>query len=289
MTQFVQAVVDGCGSGGVYALMALAFVITFRACGVINLALAEMGMVGAYSTAALLDASFHPVLAIGAGLVVAAAVGTLCYVTALRRVVASDHLVAVLITLGLGLALRSVIAVAFGTQERAMRTAIADGTWFVGDVLIWRLHVVTIAVAVVAVVATGAFMSWTRAGRASRALTEDLPVARLMGIRAPRAFGFAFAISAALAGLAVILSAHAGFLSLGTAHLGIRALPAVVLGGFDSVKGALVGGLAIGVSEQLVATYAAGDLAELMPFVLLLVVLVARPSGLFGVMRLRRV
>ena len=289
MSELLQGVTDGFGTGGVYALVALGYVVIFRTCGVLNLALGETGMVGAYVTASLLDGGTHPLVGCAAGVVVAAAVGWASQRTVLRAAIERDHLVAVLLTLGLALVLRSVTAVVFGTKERALRSALVEHTWFAGDVAIWRLYAVTLAIAVVAVSATAGMLRWTRAGRAARALTEDQPVARLMGIRSGKAFGTAFAIAAALAAIAAILSAHAGFLSQGTAHIGIRALPAVVLGGFDSVRGALIGGLAVGVAEQLTAIYIAGDLAELAPFVLLLGVLVVRPAGLFGELRLRRV
>lgn len=285
----LQVLVNGVTTGSIYALVALGFVIVYRATGVLNFAHGELMMVGAYL--ALLFAVELNVPYVGAVVIALAGAAVLAWLiqrVILRRLVDEDVFSIVLVTLGLSLVLRSAVALVFGVRERALPPPV-DTYVDIGSVDIWSVHLLAIGVAIVVFLATGAFFERSRYGLAMRAMADDQAVARLMGISAFTVFGIAWLFAGGLAAVTGVLAAHTVFVSNHLGFIALRALPAAVIGGLDSVRGALVGGLVLGIAEQLSVNYVGGDTRELAAFGALLLVLIVRPYGLFGTPEIKRV
>lgn len=285
----LQVLLNGVATGSIYALVALGFVIVYRATGVLNFAHGELMMIGAYLAllfAVELDVPY--VAAVVIALAGAAVLAWLIQRVLLRRLVDEDVFSIVLVTLGLSLVLRSVVALVFGVRERALPPPV-DTYVDIGPVDIWSVHLLAIGVAIVVFLATGAFFERSRYGLAMRAMADDQAVARLMGISAFTVFGISWLFAGGLAAVTGVLAGHTVFVSNNLGFIALRALPAAVIGGLDSVRGALVGGLVLGVAEQLSVNYVGGDTRELAAFGALLLVLIVRPYGLFGTPEIKRV
>ena len=285
----LQVLVNGVATGSIYALVALGFVIVYRATGVLNFAHGELMMVGAYLAllfAVELDMPYA--VAVVVALAGAAALAWLIQRVLLRRMVDEDVFSIVLVTLGLSLVLRSAVALVFGLRERALPPPV-DTYVDLGPVDMWSVHLLAIGVAIMVFLATGAFFERSRYGLAMRAMADDQAVARLMGISAYTVFGISWLFAGGLAAVTGVLAAHTVFVSNNLGFIALRALPAAVIGGLDSVRGALVGGLVLGIAEQLSVNYIGGDTRELAAFGALLLVLIVRPYGLFGTPEIKRV
>jgi branched-chain amino acid transport system permease protein len=299
MNQFVQLLVAGVSLGAVYALLALGFVVVFKATAVVNFAHPALLAVGAYTTGRL-TTTYHVgfwlalALGIGGSVVVAFAVQRfLVQGMAARSVTAIS-----IMTLGVDLVVRTEVTREMGTLDIL---AVDDP---------WGNHVVRLAgivlpvtrlVALVAgVVLIGAFFLWFKVsmwGIAMRAVSSDPETAALMGIRRSRVTALAWSLAgalAAVAGLFLIVFPTPGFSST-TFLAALVAFPAAILGGLDSTGGAVVGGLVVGLSVTLAQGYASqlsflgANFYEVMPYAVMVLVLLVRPAGLFGTKELHRV
>lgn len=290
MTQFGQALIDGTAAGSLYALVSLGFVLVFRASGVVNFAHGAIVMFGGYMSYTAVESWGLPyavglLVGIGSG----AALGALLQVGILGRMAEEATFSVVLATLGLSLALRGIIGVIFGVEQRGFFAPFDGETYTPGDFTLWRVAAVLVLVTFATFTLTGLVVTKSRIGIAMRAMADDQAVARLMGISVTGVFVAAWLLAGATGAIAGVFAAHTTFLSNNLSAIGFRVLPAVVIGGFDSITGALVGGLILGLSEQLAATYVDGNLAQLAGFVVLLAMLLVKPAGLFGTKELKRV
>jgi branched-chain amino acid transport system permease protein len=298
MSQFLELLISGLSLGCIYALIAMGFVVVFKATNVVNFAHASVLMLGAY-----LVARWHDALgffgAVGVAALCCAAVAALCdivLVGALRRRRGGQDVLAIL-TIGINIVLGTELAREVGTD------LLPSGAPWGADVT--RILGVTvpqtrIAAAVVAVVLMGLFwLAFTRSdwGVAMRSAASDPEAAALSGIRLGRVAAGAWALAGALAAIggAFFTSFPAAGVNNATALLALTAIPAAVLGGLDSTAGAVVGGLTIGVATTFAAGYQdhiaflGRGLSEVVPYIVLLVVLLWRPSGVFGTREVTRV
>jgi branched-chain amino acid transport system permease protein len=310
LTTFLQLLVAGVSLGAVYALLALGFVVVFKATGVVNFAHPALLMTGAYVTARLGGPGGLPIgdpdsadpLRFAIGLLIGVgAAGTLAFVVqrGLVHPMAARSVVAVsIMTIGVDVVVQTEIVRRFGAVE-----ALSMGDpWGAGVAHAFGLTVpyTRIAALVVGLAVITAFFAWFRLstwGVAMRAVADDPETAALMGIRRSRVAAVAWLLAgglAAVAGLFISVSPAAG-LTPATTVVALHAFPAAIIGGLDSTTGAVLGGLVVGVAEMLTQGYAA-DLAVLgrgfhavMPYVVMVIVLLARPSGLFGTRELHRV
>jgi len=290
MNQFLQAITDGVGQGALYSLIALGFVIVYMSTGVLNFAHGQILMVGAYFTLTFVNQSIGFYLAVLLAVVCTALVGWLLQAGLLRRLLEEDVFSVVLVTLGLSLVIRAVVAVVFGPTERVLETPFSGPEVnLFGNVHISRTGVAAVVVSVAVFSLAWLFFQRSRSGLAMRAVAEDQAVGRLMGVSASRVFTLAWLIAGALAAVAGVLAANESYVSNNVGAVGLLALPAAVIGGLDSIPGALVGGLVMGVVEQIAATYLGGQTATLAAFVLLLVVLTLKPEGILGQREIVRV
>ncbi|MBN9409259.1 MAG: branched-chain amino acid ABC transporter permease [Burkholderiales bacterium] len=290
MNYFIELVVSGLAIGAIYGLVAMGFAVIYKSTGIVNFAQGEMGMLTAYTSWSV--ATTLGTNAIGTVLVavaVGAVLGLLCERLVMRPMLGEPVLSVVLVTVGLAVVLRSVVTMVWGAAPHKFAVQGADTLVDVGGIGMRASQIAVIGVLLLAIAGFWFFLRKSRFGVAMRAVAADEKTARLMGVSTARVQAVAWAAASALAGLAGAFFAVIYGLAPTIFELGLKAFPATVLGGFDAVLGSGVSGLAIGVLENLVGGYLPSTLKEIAGFVLILVVLMVRPFGLFGEKRIERV
>lgn len=296
MNQFVTLFVGGVFLGAIYSLIALGFVTIFRATGVINFAQGSVLLLGAYvigRTHASLG--FWPAVVLG--ILAAAVVSALIDVLLIRRVRRADLGTLAILTLGVDTLLLTELTREIGTDVLSTGAPWGSDVVAVLGIRIAASRVIAGAVALVLVAGLAAAVKLTDWGIAMRSAAEDGETASLMGIRLNRVAAGAWALAGALAAVGglFLTSFPAAGVTGGTGLVALAAIPAVVLGGFDSPAGAVVGGLVIGVVSVLCAGYQdqlaflGRGLGAVAPWVVMVLVLLVRPSGLLGTRELTRV
>lgn len=287
MELLLQQILQGLATGSIYAMLALALVLGYRATGVVNFAQGEMAMFATFIAWALVHRGVPVLAAVAVAMLAAAASGALIERTLLRRLErqGSEH-AAVLCTIGLLLAINSLAGLIWLYDPRDFPSIVPEHLYQLGGVTISVRMLGTVGVLVVIVALLFLLFQRTGLGLVMRAVAANPTSSRLVGIPVGRILMLGWAFAGALGALAGALVAPSLFLSpaMMTAVLGY-ALAAATLGGFDSPAGAVVGGLVLGVTENLAATYIdaiGSDLKVLVPLVILVVTLLVRPRGLFG-------
>jgi branched-chain amino acid transport system permease protein len=290
MNYFIELVVSGLAVGAIYGLVAMGFAVIYKATGIVNFAQGEMGMLSAYTTWSLATLLGTGSLAtVLLAVVVGAALGLLCERLIMRPMLGEPVLSVVLVTVGLAVVLRSVVTIVWGASPHKFEVAGADQIVSLAGIGLRASQLGVLAALLLAVAGFWLFLGHSRFGVAMRAVAADEKTARLMGVSTARVQAVAWACASGLAGLAGALFAVIYGLAPTVFELGLKAFPATVLGGFDSVLGSGVSGLIIGVLENLVGGYLASTFKDIAGFILILVVLMVRPFGLFGEKRIERV
>lgn len=290
MDYLIELVVSGLAIGAIYGLVAMSFAVIYKSTGIVNFAQGEMGMVTAYTTWTLATAmGTGGVLTVLLTVVVGALLGLICERLIMRPMLGEPVLSVVLVTIGLAVVLRSIVTVIWGASPHKFEVAGADQIVDVAGIGLRVSQLGVLTVLLLAILGFWFFLSRSRFGVAMRAVAADEKTARLMGVSTAKVQAVAWASASGLAGLAGALFAVIYGLQPAVYELGLKAFPATVLGGFDSVLGSAFGGLIIGVLENLVGGYLPSTLKEIAGFALILVVLMVRPFGLFGEKRIERV
>lgn len=294
MSQLLQALLAGLGQGAIYALVALGFVIIYKSTLVISFAQPALMITGAMFVVALHGViGFFP--AVVAAVLLTAAVGLAIERTALRPMVGEPVFVVAIITIGIDIVLRVVLNRFIGSNVRFVGDPWGFDSTLLGGVTIFHRDLARLAALALVVAALFAFFRYTRFGLGMRATAFDQETALAQGVNVGRVFAVSWGIAGALAALAGVFVDGGSGISQQTWLVALKALPAIIIGGLDSVGGAVVGGLAVGVVEQLVGTYQAqyfpwlgSNFAVVSPYLLLLVVLLVKPYGLFGTPEVER-
>jgi len=294
MTDFFQQVVAGLGSGAIYAALALALVLIHRATGVINFAQGEMAMFTTYVAWSLTSNhgwSYWP--AFVATLLFAFLLGVAIQRVVIEPVAQASVLTIVIMTIGLVLTFNGLAALIWSAEVRAFPSPFPNETWMIGGVAISQQDVGTFAVVVVLVGLLWAFFQYTKIGLALRASALNPDASRLVGVRVGWMLAIGWGLAAMLGAVAGMLAAPSVFLEPNMMQaILIYAFAAAVLGGIDSPFGAVAGGLLLGVGLNLIGAYVAfvgADLRLPVALLVILVVLLVRPAGLFGKPVTRRV
>ncbi len=288
MAILLQAAVNGLLLGGVYGLVSVGLTLIFGVMRIVNFAHGEflmLGMYASYSTVVLLG--WHPYAALVPAGLLLFATGLLVERVLIKRVLGQADEAQILLTVGLSAFVQGAALFLWGADYRSIRTPLASASVVLGPVYFSVPRLIAFAVALV--LATGLFLllRHTDLGKAMRAAAENREVAQLLGIDPTRIYLMAFAFGTGLVGVAggLMTPVLATFPTVGTLFV-LTAFVVVVLGGMGDVVGAMIGGIIIGVTEALVATYVALDLAPLATFLIFLAILLFRPQGLFGLGRL---
>ncbi|MGB6836682.1 MAG: branched-chain amino acid ABC transporter permease [Dehalococcoidia bacterium] len=293
MEQFIQQVATGLATGSIYALLALAVVLIYRSTEVVNFAQGEMAMLTTFIAWTFLT-SMNYWLAFFLAVLVALFIGAMLERVLLRPVEEGPVLNPIIVTLGLFTALNSIVLWRYGGDPKPFPKVpfFEGGPFSVGTVAISRANIGVFCVAVVIMVALYLFFTYTKVGLAMRATALNRGASRLVGIRVGQMLTLGWALSAGVGAVAGMLAAPIVFLSTNMMFgLILFAFAAAVLGGLTSPLGAILGGLTLGVVQNLAATYnpteSSVDLA--IAFLIIVVVLVIRPTGLLGKRVVRRV
>ena len=284
-----EITLTGLASGGLYALAALAFVLVYKATRVVNIAIGEMLMAGAYIFFALVSFFALPLwAAIPAAVLAAGLLGAVIERTMIRPLLGEPPISVFMVTVGLGSILVGVVELIWTADQRRLpefmpTKPIMVGEAFLAPKVFWGSATAVVLVAAVLLV----FRFW-RGGVALRATASDQAAAYSMGINVPRVYSLAWAASAMIAAVSGVIVGAIGGISSSMGVFGLSVLVVVIVGGLDSVLGALAGGVLIGLVEALAGAYLGGEYKLLATFILLVVVLMVRPYGLFGTHEIER-
>src|ERR1700761_65740 len=261
MIAFLQQVISGAAVGIVYALVALGFVMVHKSTQVFNFAQGELMMLGAFCAYTFIILFGLPFW-LGAILAIAsvALFGAVLDRLLLRRMVGTKPFTIFMLTVGIGFCIRSIVMLVpmWGTDTYSLPSPLQGRIFSFGGLIISADHAAILATAAIVTTALFLFFRFTRLGLAMRAIAQNPLAASYLGVRVESLFSMVWALSAAAAALAGVMLAPLSFVHADMGQIGLKAIPAAVLGGFDSLPGAIVGGMIIGIVESLAGFYCPG-------------------------------
>jgi branched-chain amino acid transport system permease protein len=291
MTFFVETVISGLLTGVMYSLVALGFVLIYKASGVFNFAQGVMALFAALTLTGLMNEYHLPAYAaIPLTIVVMIALAFLVEWAILRNLVNQEPIVLFMATLGLAYILEGAGDILWGADVKVLKLGLPEGasSWFLDNfnIYIERLEIVAAAVAAALVTILALFFQYTRTGRALRAVADDHQAALSVGISLSTIWVIVWSVAGIVALVAGVMWGAKSGVQFSLSLIALKALPVLILGGFTSVPGAIAGGLIIGVGEKLAEIYAGpvigGAIENWFAYVLALMFLLVRPQGLFG-------
>ncbi|MBW1669110.1 MAG: branched-chain amino acid ABC transporter permease [Deltaproteobacteria bacterium] len=286
MTQLLQYLISGLSTGSVYALVALGLALIYRSTRILNFAHGDIATVGAFLAFALLGLNFHYTLAFLSALLLGPALAMAFYfvilVPAQRR--GASHIEQITLTFGLGLILQGFISYFGGTEPQVFPFPLSDArNWQLGGVVLDELSAGTFLIGILACLVLYLLVHKTKLGLAMKATSENLPAAQTLGIPTRRILAISWGLAACLGVMAGLFVAPA-FMLDPVFMLGpfLKGFAAAILGGLNSLPGAIAGGLIIGVVESLMGGYVVFEFKNTIAFLIIIVVLLVRPEGLLG-------
>ena len=288
--QILQLTLNGIAIGSIYALVALGLVMIYKATEVINFAHGDILMGSAFVAWGLIAIAGLPFwLAVIITMLIAAGVSWLLDARVMRVIVGQPHFAGAMLTLAIAFMLRGAVSMAFGPASRTFETPWSGQSTHIGGLVIADLNLVIIAAALVITALLFAFLRFTSLGVSIQAASQNQLAAYLCGIPVKRLNSFVWAMAGAMAAVGGVLLAPIALVDIGLWFVVLKALAALVLGGFGSIPGAIVGGLLIGVVEQLAGVYLPDGFKDVMAYLVLIAVLILYPRGLLGEAHGRRV
>lgn len=294
MELFFMSLVTGILVGGIYALVALGWVIIYKCSGVLNLAMGELTLIGAYLTWSFYGWGIPFIPAIFLTLVVGIILGILTERIFLDKLIGQPLLSVIMVTVGLAFFFRGIACFIWGTDTKVFYPPVFSikpiiiGFLRISPVFLWSF-----IVSIMLVVSLVIFFKYTRWGLSMQATADDETAALSLGVSVRFVYAASWAIAFMSAGVGGALLANINGLNISVSYLGLLVLPAVIFGGLNSIPGAIVGGIVIGVLENLSGTYldhyVPGSVKGVVPFLFLVVFLLFKPYGLWGWERIERV
>jgi branched-chain amino acid transport system permease protein len=284
---FLLLMSNGILIGLMYALIALGFVLVYKATDAVNFAQGEFVMIAGILVAAALDIWKAPLwISIALGLGTMIAFGFALERVMLRKLIGRPVIAVVMATIGLAAILRGIGPTTFGAGSRPLPLPIPDEPIVLGPLFIPPIQLVGGLVSLLFLAGFGWFFVKSRKGIAMRAVADNQQVAMAMGINVERYFGLAWAMTGMVSALGGIIWGNIIGVDVNLALVGFKVFPVVILGGLDSIPGAIVGGLIVGIVENIAAgyvdPYVGGGTKDFAPYVLMIVALMVRPYGIFG-------
>ena len=281
--RILQLVVNGAASGCIYGLIALGFVLIYKATEMVNFAQGDVMMLGGFVAFSLI-AQFHLPYWVGGllAILITAAFGYALDALVIRRVIGQPQFAVVMLTLGLGFIFRAVAGITWGYDSVGFNTPFTNKTVNIGGLILGEDNLSIIVGTVLLCGVLYLFFSKTRVGVAMQAASQNQLAAYYMGIPVRTIFSLIWAISAGVACLAGILLSPVSMIDVNMGFLGIKAFAAAVIGGFGSIPGSLIGGVIVGIVEQFAGYYLPAGFQEVTSNVVLLLMLFVRPQGLFA-------
>ncbi len=294
MELFIMTITTGIMVGGIYALVALGWVLIYKCSGVLNLAMGEMTLIGAYVSLSFYAMGIPFLLALFFSLIIGLILGVLTERIFLDKLIGEPVLTVIMVTVGLSFFFKGIVELIWGTDTRVFSPPVfsIEPIHF-GNIIIGRVYLWSFVAAMILLVIFVCFFKYTRWGLAMQATADDEMAALSLGVSARFVYAAAWAIAFMAAGVGGTLLGNINGLNISVGYLGLLVLPAVVLGGLNSVPGAIVGGIAIGILQNLCGAYLdkyfAGGVKEVAPFVFMVIFLLFKPHGLWGWERIERV
>ncbi|HOP47103.1 MAG TPA: branched-chain amino acid ABC transporter permease [Desulfobacteraceae bacterium] len=290
LTNLCQLTLSGLAVGSIYAVVALGFVILFKATDIFNFAQGELMTLGAFMGYFFIVQLHIPIIwAFLLTFVATAFIGLAVEELFFRPMVGEPIFSVIMVTVGLSTFLKGLIGLSWGSFYKRFPPFVSEDPIQLAGLVISPGHIVTIVVTGILIVIFAVFFKFSSMGIGMRAVANDQDAALLSGISVRKIFGAAWIISGVVAGIGGILLSNITYLHPTLSGVGIKVFPAVVLGGLDSITGAIVGGLIIGILENIAGGYLGGDIKEITSFVILIAILMIKPYGLFGKEEIERV
>jgi len=289
MDHLFLVVVTGIASGAVYGLLGLGLVIIYRATDVVNFALASMATLAVYVALMVVDRGLGVWAGLLAAVLVAVVVGLIVREVLLRPLGTGRLFAALVMTMGVSLVVEALVSDVWGTEPRAF-PPLVEGSVTIGSAALATQDLVVIGVSGVAMLAVGWLFTRTTLGSAMRAAAESASTAQIIGVPAQKVARIAWALGLGLAALASVLYVpRVGLAPMVLSAPLFRAFAGIFLGGLTSMHGAVIGGVTIGVLENLAASYVSANFRDTFVFALTVLILLLRPQGLFGTRSFERV
>jgi branched-chain amino acid transport system permease protein len=289
---FMQILLSGLSMGSIYALIALGFVLIYKSTSILNLAQGEFLMVGAYICLSMtLDFGLNFVAAFMLTMVFSIILGLAVERLALRPLIGEPIISVIMVTLGLTYILRGIVIMLWGNDIRQFNI-FPEEPIDIWGVKLTYLYVWSMGISLILLTFFAIFFKYARTGIFLRAVADHQTASQSMGISVRRAFAISWCIAAVVSSIGGILVGNIGGVGVGLSYIGLKVLPAVIFGGLDSILGAIIGGLVVGILEFLSAGYLdpyIPAINEVFPFIVLVLVLMIKPYGLFGIEEIERV
>ena len=283
--QFLQLVISGIAQGCIYGLIALGFVLIYKATETVSFAQGELMMLGAFCGLAAMSMLGFPFwLAVLSAIAAMAVFGVVLERLVIRPILGQPAFSIVMLTIGIGYVARGLVTMipGIGTETHALEVPYRNVTWNLGSLVLSAEQMVVIAVTAVLCAALFAMFRYSKLGIAMQASSQNQLAAYYMGIPVKRLNGLVWGLAAAVAAVAGLLLAPITFVYANMGFIGLKAFPAAVVGGFGSLPGAIVGGLIIGIVESLSGFYLPEGFKDIAAYVVVLIMLMVMPNGLFG-------
>ena len=291
----LQLIINGVAVGGVYSLMALGFVLIFKASSVVNFGPGELVLFGAYvAWATILNMTLPLPVALTLTLVIAIVLGLVIERGVLRPLIGEPIISVIMVTFGVASVIRGFLNMTWGSDTRPFPVLFSQQPIHFGPVPVSPVHLWSFVGVLVLLAIFSIFFKYSLTGMAMRATADNQQVAQSLGVSVKRVFALSWCIATVVSTLGgIILGSVRGGVDFSLADLGLKVFPVVILGGLDSVAGAIIGGVLIGVLENLSGGYLdpilGGGVKEVAPFVVLVIILMIRPYGFFGKVEIERV
>ena len=290
LVTFLQLTLNGLAVGCIYGLVALGFVLIYKATELVNFAQGDLLMLGAFvAYMAVVWWGLDYWLAFLISVVTIGIFGALLDATVLRNVIGQPQFAVVMLTIGLGAMFRTFASVTWGSEIYTLPTPFSAKATRIAGVAVSHEYLSIIAGTVLLCAALYALFTHTKVGVAMQAASQNQLAAYYMGIPVKLVFSLIWAISAGVAAVAGVLLAPVSLIDVNIGFIGLKAFAAAVLGGFGSIPGALAGGVTIGVIELFSGTYLPQGFKDVAAYVVLLIVLAVRPQGMFGTVGRKKV
>lgn len=294
MELFLMTLVTGIMVGGIYALIALGWVVIYKCSGVLNLAMGELTLIGAYLSWWLYSSGIPFVVCVFLTIIMGIILGIVTERIFLDRLIGQPLLSVIMVTVGLSFFFRGTTMFIWGPSTKTFHPPVFPqepinvGMVSMTPVFFWSFLVV-----IALLIALVAFFKYTRWGLSMQATADDETAALSLGVSVRFVYAASWSIAFITAGIGGALLANINGLNINIAHLGLVVLPAVIFGGLNSIPGAIVGGIVIGILENMTGTYLTelvpGGIKTIVPFIFLVVFMMFKPYGLWGWERIERV
>lgn len=283
----MQMLVSGIVVGSIYALVALGFVLIYKASDALNMANGEFVLIGSYICLTLITILKLPFLvALLLTLVFNALLGLLVERFVLRPLINAPTISVIMATIGLANLLAGLVHMIWGHQTKMFPSIFPDTPVTIGEVIITPVYLWSFIIVMALLVAFTLFFKFSKIGIAMRAVADDLQAAASMGISVTKVFAITWAIASIVAAVGGVLLGNINGVNATMSIIGLTVLPVVILGGLDSIPGAIVGGFIIGILQSLAGGYldplVGGGLKDVFPFIIVILILMIKPYGLFG-------